>query len=93
MMFTMSVEFWRNNKHLFCESKSGWGLDFLLCERHTEQYQKQPVVFDCYVFRHTRPVNSEGLIDGQSKSDEMYDIINRYGLYNYHTTPVSQVKA
>jgi hypothetical protein len=84
MMFTMSVEFWRNNKHLFCESKCGWGLDFLLCERHTEQYQKQPVVFDRYAFRHTRPINSEGLIDGLSKGDEMYGVIHKYGLYHYH---------
>ena len=83
MMFTMSVEFWRDNKHLFCESKSGWGLDFLLCERHTHTYGALPVVFDKYSFRHTRPVNSSGEIDGLTKGQEMLNLMHKYELHHY----------
>lgn len=83
MMFTMSVEFWNLHKHLFCESKCGWGLDYLLCEKHYLLHNERPVVFDKYAFHHNRPVNTWGTIDGLTKSEEMYRVMDKYNLHHY----------
>lgn len=82
-MFAMSARFWRDNKHLFCESKCGWGLDYLLSDRCFKLYGIRPVVFDKWSFRHTRPVVTDGEIDGISKHNEMFNVIHKYDLWSY----------